>query len=134
MAISSTSLYPRGIATNGNGIIMVSRRQNESVHIMRGRLYVHAYTNVSPPALGEVRECRCAGVWVSTCSLFALELLPGHRRQKGARSVAEDDRELMVPPNSRALGRASNFNGSGSSTMRYGRSKMHASRSIFNPS
>jgi len=40
---------------------------------------------------GKCMNARRADVWVSTCSLFALELFPGHRRQKGARSVTEDD-------------------------------------------
>lgn len=83
------------------------RHYNGIAETKRERAYnapaIHIFTNlrVSPPALGKVHECRRAGVWVSTCSLFALELLPGHRRQKGARSVAEGDRELAVPERSR---------------------------------
>jgi len=65
IATSSTSLYPRSIAANGNGIIMISRKQNESVHIMHW-LYIHVQMCACRlPHSGKVHEClpcRCVGV------------------------------------------------------------------------
>lgn len=45
--------------------------------------YTYIFKRACVPHSGKYMN---AAVWVSTCSLFALELLPVHRRQKGTRS------------------------------------------------